>query len=224
MSDKFEDDDIEFIYFGDGVAPPVDFVESEVKQEREKKKIYKQSKRSVKRQFVIVKREVLSWIKLIVCAVVLAFIISNFIIVNATVPTGSMKNTIHEGNRMIGFRLSYVFGDIERGDVIIFKYPDDETQNFVKRVIGLPGETIEILGGKVYINDSPSPLDEPYLFEEPIGDFQKTVIPEDSYFVMGDNRNDSHDSRYWSSTSFVDEDKVLGKAVFVYWPKIKIIR
>lgn len=219
MSDnKYEDDDIEIIYWGDGVKPPVKYVEEEVKQERRKKREFRQSKKQVKKEFVIVRREVYSWIKLVVCAVVLAYVISNYIIVNATVPTSSMKATIQEGDRMIGFRLSYVFGDVKRGDVIIFKFPDDEKQNFVKRVIGLPGETIEILNGKVYINDSETPLDEPYLFETPTGYFPRTEIPEGCYFVMGDNRNKSHDSRYWSTTHFVEEKKILGKAVCVYWP------
>ncbi len=223
MSEKYEDDDIEFIYWGDGNKPPVKFVEEEVKQERRKKRIYKKSKKNVKKQFVIVRREIFSWVKLVICAVVLAYVISNYVIVNATVPTGSMKNTIQEHDRMIGFRLSYVFGDIKRGDVVIFKYPDDESQNFVKRVIGLPGETIEILNGFVYINDSDTPLDEKYLLETPTGNFPRTEIPEDSYFVMGDNRNDSHDSRYWSSTHFVKKDKILGEAMFVYWPRIQWI-
>ena len=100
-----------------------------------------------------------------------------------------------------------------------------KSQNFVKRVIGLPGEYIEIIGGRVYINDAAEPLQEDYLLETPTGDFPRTLIPDDCYFVMGDNRNDSHDSRYWSTTNFVKEDQILGKSIFVYWPitKVRII-
>lgn len=220
MSEQYEDDDIEFIYWGDGVTPPETFLESQEEKRRQQQKVYKQSKRDVKKQFVIVRREVFSWIRLLICAVALAYVISNFVIVNAKVPTSSMENTILKGDRMIGFRLAYLFADIKRGDVIIFKYPDDRSQNFVKRVIGLPGETIEILNGKVYINDSEAPLDEDYLSEIPIGNFPSTQIPAGCYFVMGDNRNDSHDSRYWVTTHFVQEKDILGEALFVYWPRM----
>ena len=225
MSDKYEDKDIEFIYWGDGVQPPEKHIETEIKNEKKQKKAYRKSKRHVKKEYVIVKREIFSLVKLLVCAAVLAFVISNYIIVNAIVPSGSMLNTIHKGDRMIGFRLSYMFSDVERGDVIIFKYPDDESQNFVKRVIGLPGEYIEIIGGRVYINDAAEPLQEDYLLETPTGDFPRTLIPDDCYFLMVDNRNDSHDSRYWSTTNFVKEDQILGKSIFVYWPitKVRII-
>lgn len=220
MSEQYEEDDIEIIYWGDGVEPPRKFIESERRQQKQKKKAYKKSKKNVHKQFVIVRREIFSWVRLLVCAVAIAYVLSNFVIVNAKVPTPSMKNTILEGDRMIGFRLTYLFRDIQRGDVIIFQYPDDKSQNFVKRVIGLPGETIEILNGKVYINDSEVPLEEPYLMEEPRGNFPRVLIPEDSYFVMGDNRNGSHDSRYWTTTHFVKKDEILGQALFIYWPRI----
>ncbi|MBQ8042852.1 MAG: signal peptidase I, partial [Clostridia bacterium] len=190
--------------------------------ERHYKKVYKQSKKNVRKKYVIVKREVLNWFKLIACAVVLAYFISNFIIINATVPTSSMKPTILEKDRMIGFRLAYMFDEVKRGDVIIFKYPDDNEQKFVKRVVGLPGEYIEIINGMVYISNSEDEtykrqLSEDYLLEMPEGNMDRVRVPEDSYFVMGDNRNDSHDSRYWSD-QFVSKDEILGEALFVYWP------
>ena len=222
MSERFEDDDIEIIYWGDGVKPPVKYVEEEVKNERRYKKVYKQSKKNVRKKYVIVKREVFNWIKLITCAIVVAYVISNYVIINATVPTSSMEPTIMRGDRMIGFRLAYKFDEVERGDIIIFKYPCDHSQKFVKRVIGMPGEYIEIINGMVYISNSEDEsykrqLDEDYLLEMPIGNMDKIQIPEDSYFVMGDNRNDSHDSRYWTD-QFVTEDEILGKAIMVYWP------
>ena len=165
------------------------------------------------------KRELLSWVMTFVVAIGAALILKNFIIINATVPTGSMENTIMTGDNLFGFRLSYLNSEPERGDIIIFKYPDDETQKYVKRIIGLPGEKITITQGKVYINDSKEPLQEDYLKEEWIRatgpyEFQ---IPENSYLVMGDNRNNSNDSRYWEHP-FVAKDKIIGKALFVYYP------
>ena len=161
--------------------------------------------------------EALSIIKLIAVAFIIAFIFTQYIIVNAEVPTGSMKNTIMEGDRLIGFRLSYLFSKPERGDVIIFKYPDDEKQNFVKRVIGIPGDVVQIIHGKVYVNGNE--LDEPYL-REPMNDNEEEqvfVVPEGHYFVMGDNRNDSLDSRYWKTSNYVSEKKILAKVIFRYY-------
>ena len=116
---------------------------------------------------------------------------------------------------------AYLNSDPERFDIIIFKYPDDETKTFIKRVIGLPGETVEIRDGKVYINGSAEPLDDSFCPEMPTGDFGPYVVPEDSYFVMGDNRENSHDSRYWVNT-YVERSAIMGKAVLRYWPLNKI--
>jgi len=135
------------------------------------------------------------------------------------VPTGSMENTIMPGDRLIGNRLAYIKDGPERGDVVVFKYPDDEKETYVKRVIGLPGETVEIRDAKIYINGSEEPLEEDYLKEDWIvatGPYTFEV-PEGHYLVMGDNRNDSWDARYWTNT-YVARDKILGKAVFTYWP------
>lgn len=161
--------------------------------------------------------ELLSYVKIIIAAFIIAFIFTQYIIVNAQVPTGSMKNTIMEGDRLIGFRLSYIFSKPERGDIIIFKYPDDETQNFVKRVIGVPGDVVQIIHGDVYVNGEE--LDEPYI-KEPMYDNETEetyVVPEGHYFVMGDNRNDSLDSRYWKTSTFVSEKKILAKVIFRYY-------
>ena len=169
-----------------------------------------------------IKKEILSWVKIIVFAVVIAYLINNFIIINANVPTGSMENTILPGDRMIGLRTAYWFGDPERGDIVIFKFPDDETQTYVKRVIGMPGDKVVIKDAKVYINDSTEPLDEPYLPEEwtymnGSDEVLEYNVPEDSYFVMGDNRNHSADARMWID-KYVKKSKIVAKAEFKYWP------
>ena len=165
------------------------------------------------------KRELLSWILTFAFAIGAALFLKNFIIINATVPTGSMENTIMPGDDLLGLRTAYLFKEPQRGDIIIFKFPDDESQKFIKRIIGLPGDLVQIEDGKVYINGSTTSLEEPYLKEEwtrNTGPFE-FVVPEGCYFVMGDNRNDSLDSRYWDNP-FVTEDEIIGKAEFIYYP------
>lgn len=112
------------------------------------------------------KSEVSSWILCIAVTLLLTWLITNFVIINANIPSGSMENTIMTNDKLIALRTAYWFHDPERGDIIIFEYPDDEQEWYIKRVIALPGETIEIKDGKVYINGSDTPLNEPYLKEE----------------------------------------------------------
>lgn len=162
--------------------------------------------------------EILSYVWVVALAAILAFLIDKFVIINAKIPSSSMESTINIGDRIIGFRLAYLFSEPDRGDIIIFKWPDDETQTFIKRVIGLPGETVTISDGKVYIDGQP--LEEDYLKEDMKGDYGPYVVPEDSYFVLGDNRNNSKDSRKWDNT-FVTSDKILAKALFIYYPDIE---
>lgn len=159
----------------------------------------------------------------IVIAVVVAIILRLFVFANAVVPTGSMLNTIQEGDRIIANRLAYINDDPERYDIVLFYYPDDESLIYVKRVIGLPGETVEIVDGTVYVtqtNGEIIQLDDSFVTtEEPVGDFGPYVVPEDSYFMLGDNRNNSKDSRYWTNT-FVKKEKIIGKVAFRYYPSI----
>ena len=169
-----------------------------------------------------VKREIMEWIIVICVAIVIAIVLNTFIIVNAIIPSASMEPTIMTGNRIFGNRLAYIKEDPKRGDIIIFRYPDNEKELFIKRIIGEPGDTVTIIEGKVYINDSDTPLDEPYLKVIPLGDYGPYEVPADSYFVMGDNRNNSADSRFWQNT-FVKREKILGKAAVRYfWPPSKI--
>lgn len=165
--------------------------------------------------------ELLSWLKTIAVAVIVTLLISNFVIVNATVPTGSMENTIMPKDRIVAFRLAYLFDTPKRGDIVIFEPPDGAEDPYVKRVIGLPGEIIRIADGTVYINDNP--LEEPYLHEPMVGEFGPFEIPEDCYFMMGDNRNDSYDARYWHN-KFVDRSEIMGKVIFKYFPSIGLIK
>lgn len=168
-------------------------------------------------------RELLSWIQIIVIAAVIAFLLNSFLIANSRVPTGSMENTIMTGDRVIGSRLAYRFGEPKRGDVIIFHWPDNEKMLFVKRIVGLPGDKVTIRDGHVYLNDSETPLEEPYIKEPMVIEPEKSFqVPEGAYFCMGDNRNESMDARYWKN-SYVYKNKILAKVLFRYWPGIKAI-
>ncbi len=163
-------------------------------------------------------KEILEWIITLVAAVAVALFINNFIIVNATVPSSSMEQTIMTDDRVIGLRLAYNNNDPVRGDIIIFKFPDDESILYIKRVIGLPGDTVEIHDGGVYLNGEL--MNEPYITVKTEGNFGPYTVPEGHYFMLGDNRNNSADSRYWKNT-FLDRKKIVGKAVLRYWPSIK---
>lgn len=168
-------------------------------------------------------KELWEYIKMIIFVVAVVLIVNNFLLINARVPSESMEQTIMTGDRFFGNRLAYLFDDPERFDIVVFKYPDDESQLFVKRVIGLPGETVEIKDGKVYINGSQTPLDDSFTPETPTGDYGPYVVPEGSYFMLGDNRNHSGDSRFWKQP-YVEKEKIVGKAIFRYFPGIKILK
>lgn len=176
-------------------------------------------KKNKKSLLLSVVQEVVSWAFYFVVALAIAFVLNKKVIINAKIPSGSMENTIQEGDHLIGGRWAYHSSDPQRGDIVIFKFPDDETQNYIKRVIGLPGETVVIQDAKIYIDGSEEPLEEPYLKEEWVEETGPYVfeIPEDCYLVLGDNRNNSKDARLWEN-QYVKKDKILGKALFRYWP------
>lgn len=208
-------------------------------------------------------KDIVDFMLPIVAAVIIAFVLKTFIIANAKVPTGSMINTINIGDRIIASRLAYMTETPSRYDIILFYYPDDENDIFVKRVIGLPGETLEVIDGIAYVTTkdgktiqtdqsfvNPAEMPEgnygPYYIPEKgevitvdgdycyaengmiMGDKDfldkycvkegfKYVIAENLYFMMGDNRNQSADSRRWEFP-FVAENKIIGKVMFRYYP------
>ena len=172
-------------------------------------------------------REILDFFLPIVIALAVAMFLKTFVFANAVVPTGSMLNTIQENDRIIASRITYTFNDPERFDIIIFKYPDDESQYYVKRIIGMPGETVQIVNGVVYVTDendvTTQVRDDFVTVARPMGNFGPYVVPEDSYFVLGDNRNKSEDSRYWRTTNYVSKDKIVGKVMFRYYPSIEMV-
>ncbi|MDO4647649.1 MAG: signal peptidase I [Eubacteriales bacterium] len=179
--------------------------------------------------------EVLDYVKMIAIVLAVVLIVDGVVLINARIPSGSMEKTIMTGDRIFGLRLAYGLNidllgfeystkwkDPERYDIVIFHYPDDESQLYIKRIIGLPGETVEIRQGKVYINGSEKPLEDSFINGEPVGDFGPYEVPEDSYFMLGDNRQNSKDSRYWNN-KFVRFDQIVGKALFRYFPTPKLL-
>ena len=154
----------------------------------------------------------------IVAVAILLFLGLRLIIQDFVVDSQSMENTFQNGERVLVDKLAYKFGAPQRGDVIIFHPPIPSTSPFIKRVIGLPGERVEIENGIVTVvkpDGSMIILDEPYIKEPPNYDYTSAIIPPNEYFVMGDNRNDSEDSHYgW----FVSRDEIIGKAWLCIWP------
>jgi signal peptidase I len=173
----------------------------------------------------------------IVIAVILALFVRTWVVQAFKIPTGSMEDNLLIGDHLLVNK--FVFGptvspvervllpvrDIRRGDILVFKYPDEPERDFIKRVIGLPGETLELRNKKVYVNGQV--LEEPYVhFLEPASEGQEITsfdvrerygpvrVPDDQYFVMGDNRDNSQDSRYWG---FLPRSYVKGKALMIYW-------
>lgn len=170
------------------------------------------------------KKEIYSWIKTIAFAVILAFFMKTFVFRTAYAMNISMEPTLEEGQVLIISKIHYIVGEPQRGDIIVMDKKQDklENLNLIKRVIGLPGETVEIKNNKVYIDGKE--LDPDYTdFPTPDFGFKKTKIPEGQYMVMGDNREHSRDSRF-ESVGFVDRDYLIGKAVFRVWPLNKLGR
>ena len=167
-------------------------------------------------------KELWDYAKIIIVVFVIAFLLGHFVYINARVPSGSMEQTIMTGDRVFGNRLAYKTKDPERFDIVIFKYPDDPSQLFVKRVIGLPGETVNIVDGKVYINDSGRNHWMTVSVRKHLREVSEQYeVPEGCYFMLGDNRNHSMDSRYWMNT-FVEKDAIEAEVAIRYWPLNKI--
>ena len=180
------------------------------------------------------------WAESLIIAAILAITIRIFLVEPFKIPTGSMRNTLVEGdiilvNKLIyGARIPVIklrtpgFTTPKRGDVIVFIYPEDPKKNFIKRLIATPGETVEIKNGTIYINDTPlldSPFNQRYYYNR--GDYAqegvKIIVPDNAYFVLGDNSASSQDSRYWG---FVPKENILGRAIFIYFPfnRIRLIK
>ena len=212
--------------------------------ERNKKEITQVNKKSIIREYA----------EALTIAILLALFIRTFVIQAFKIPSGSMKSTLLIGDHLLvnkfiyGIKIPFMdkflvqFKGPQRGDVVVFKYPENESMDFIKRVIGIAGDKIEIKNDQLYINDkkiktrligkySDDEMTGAEVYEEIIDgkshkilnksidheNFGPVTVPEDSIFVMGDNRDNSQDSRKWTSTNFVKLEKVKGKALIIYW-------
>ncbi len=163
--------------------------------------------------------ELKSWARDIVFAVATAMFIVIFIIQPVKVEGTSMQPRLVDQERIFVNRFIYRFEDIHRGDIVVFWYPRDTSKSFIKRVVGTPGDVVEIRNGVVYVNGVED--QEPYLKQEfrDHESYRRTVVPPDQYFVLGDHRNSSNDSRNWG---FVPKSLIYGKAIFRYWPMSRL--
>ena len=180
------------------------------------------------------------WTESIIVAFVLAMIIRSFVIQAFKIPTGSMRPTLLEGDLILvnkfiyGAKIPFTnlrlpkFRPPQRTDVVVFIYPENPKKDFIKRLVALEGETVEIKNGTIYIMDKPlldTVFNQRYYYNR--GPFaqegQKIVVPKDRFFVLGDNSASSQDSRYWG---FVPRENILGEAILIYWPpnRIRIIK
>jgi signal peptidase I len=180
------------------------------------------------------KSKLREYIEAIVLAIVIAFFVRTFVIQAYKIPSGSMKPTLLIGDHLLVTKFNYgvklpllrstliPLGKPKRGDIIVFIYPEDRSKDFIKRTVGLPGDSIEIRDKKVFINSllwndaNGRHVDRQIIpgAVQPRDNFGPVTVPEDSYFVMGDNRDESYDSRFWG---FVRQQDILGKALIIYW-------
>lgn len=165
------------------------------------------------------------WARDLVLAVVIALVVILFLYQPVKVEGTSMMPSLTDQERIFINKFVYRFGieDVQRGDTVVFWFEDDASKSYIKRVVGLPSDRVEIKSGVVYVNRQP--LDEPYVPEEyrDHGSYGPVVVEQGRYFVLGDHRSSSNDSRSWGT---VARASIYGKAVFVYWPidKLGIVR
>ena len=159
--------------------------------------------------------EIKDWVVSIVIAFALAMFIRTFIVELYVVDGPSMRPTLESEERLVVNKFIYRFRPPEKGEVLVFQYPRDPSRDFIKRVIATPGDTIEIREGRVLVNDQL--LTEDYILEKTRSEYPKSTVPEGRIFVMGDNRNNSEDSRF-ADVGFVPYDLIKGKALLVFWP------
>ena len=169
------------------------------------------------------KAKLIDWGRTLGLAIAISLLFRAYVVEARWIPSESMLPTFEVGDKLFVDKLSYHFAGFDRGDVVVFDAPPAahlQEEALIKRVIGLPGDKVKIEAGIVYVNGVA--LDEPYEMEKPEQDFAETTIPEESLFVLGDNRNNSFDSRYWG---VVPMEAVIGKAMVTYYPlnRIKII-
>jgi signal peptidase I len=162
-------------------------------------------------------RNAIEWVTIIAGALIVAFVVKTFLVQAFYIPSGSMLPTLQEQDRVLVNKLSYDLHDVHRGDIIVFKGPEQaegQVKDLIKRVIGLPGDTVEAHDGQLYVNGQP--LKEPYLGPGiTTGPLEPQHVPPHHYWVMGDNRGNSKDSRFFGA---IDQSLIIGRAFVRVWP------
>lgn len=185
-----------------------------MKKEENKEEVSENKRVLSKKEKII--REIVSYALIIAMAFIIATLWKNFVATKIEVISGSMKDTLQIDDRLLVSKIPYYFGEPKRGDIVVFHFPDDESQVYIKRLIGLPGETVTMVEGIVYIDGKE--LKEDYVRGERMGDYGPYEVPEGEYFMMGDNRLHSGDAREWED-KYVSMKQIIGKAIFRYKPK-----
>src|SRR5690349_13152293 len=175
----------------------------------------------VKRAYAIppvVRTSIIETLDACIFAAVLSLVIITFVVQAFYIPSGSMEPTLMVDDRILVAKFVYRFGPVHRGDVIVFRYPLNPQRDFVKRVIGLPGERVRLKDGVVYVGDQ-AISEKGYTIKPDFGNYGPVTVPATQYFVLGDNRNNSEDSRFFG---YVPRANIIGKSVFIYWPPPRI--
>ncbi len=162
-------------------------------------------------------RSVLETIGILLGAILVAWVLQAYLVKPFQIPSESMEPTIDPGDRILVNRLAYRYGEVQRGDIIVFKAPPEPDVDFVKRVVALAGDTVEVKRGQVIVNGEPQVEDYINPNTVDVSNFPATTIPEGNVFVMGDNRTNSQDARFWNPP-WLPKENIIGKAFFTYWP------
>jgi signal peptidase I len=166
----------------------------------------------------VVRTSIIETLDACIFAAVLSLIIITFVVQAFYIPSGSMEPTLMVNDRILVAKFLYRFEPVQRGDVIVFRYPLNPQRDFVKRVIGLPGNVAQLKEGVVYINGQRI-SEKGYTIKADYGNYGPVTVPRGDYFVLGDNRNNSEDSRFFG---YVPRANIIGKAIFIYWPPQRI--
>ena len=166
----------------------------------------------------VVRRSIVETLDACIFAAVLSLVIITFVVQAFYIPSGSMEPTLMINDRILVAKFLYRFEPVARGDVIVFRYPLNPQRDFVKRVLGLPGNRVRLNEGVVYIDDT-RVSETGYTIKPDFGNYGPVTVPPNQYFVLGDNRNNSEDSRFFG---YVPRANIIGRAVFIYWPPPRI--
>ncbi|HET7263925.1 MAG TPA: signal peptidase I [bacterium] len=166
----------------------------------------------------VVRTSIVETLDACIFAAVLSLVIITFVVQAFYIPSGSMEPTLMINDRILVAKFLYRFEPIQRGDVIVFRYPLNPQRDFVKRVMGLPGDRAQLKEGVVYISGQRI-SEKGYTIKPDFGNYGPVAVPQGEYFVLGDNRNNSEDSRFFG---YVPRANIIGKAIFIYWPPQRI--